>query len=265
VSSAGARRRPALLLLVAPAVAAAVALSAWFAAGHESAAEKRAFAATRSEPLRLFSSLPLYWGEARDIGAMLNGKAPRHWARAAIEQQRPLQPIDTLDARTLAGAHDLLIAQPRPLSPEENVALDQWVARGGRVLLFADPALTAHSAFAVGDKRRPQDVVLLSPILGRWGLALEFDEEQALGERTVAIDRGASLTVNLPGRFAKSSAGRGDAACRLSREAVIAQCTVGRGRVVAVADAALFEDATDSDLGARRRALTELLERAFPA
>ena len=47
---------------------------------------------------------------------------------------------------------------------------------GGRVLLFADPMLTRHSAFALGDRRRPQDVVLLSPILARWRLELQFDE-----------------------------------------------------------------------------------------
>ena len=67
-----------------------------------------------------------------------------------------------------------MMIQPRPLSPQENVALDNWVAAGGRLLLFADPALTEDSAFAIGDRRRPQDVVLLSPILARWGLELEL-------------------------------------------------------------------------------------------
>ena len=135
-----------------------------------------------AEPLLLFTSLPVYWPEAADLATTLKGEEPPHWARRAIEERRALRPVDTLDAATLKGRRDLLMIQPRPLSPAENVALDEWVATGGRLLLFADPALTAATTFALGDRRRPQDIVLLSPILARWGLRLEFDAEQAAGE-----------------------------------------------------------------------------------
>ena len=211
-------------------------------------------------PLTLFTSLPIYWPEASDLATTLKGEEPPHWARRAIEAERPLRPVDTLDTATLAGRRDLLMIQPRPLSPAENVALDAWVAGGGRLLLFADPALTAASTFALGDRRRPQDIVLLSPILDRWGLRLEFDAGQAEGEHTVARGDGVAMPVNLPGRFAAFTGGRPDASCRIEADALLAECRVGRGRVLAIADAALFEPV---DEPARATALDALLARAF--
>lgn len=211
-------------------------------------------------PLPLFTSLPIYWPEASDLATALKGEEQPHWARTAIEAKRALRPIDTLDAAMLDGRRDLLMIQPRPLNPAENVALDEWVAGGGRLLLFADPALTAASTFALGDRRRPQETVLISPILARWGLRLEFDAEQAGGEHIAALGEGAALAVNLPGRFAAIGGGRPDTSCRIEADALLAECRVGRGRVLAIADAALFEPV---DEPARVTALDALLARAF--
>ena len=213
-----------------------------------------------TRPLLLFTSLPIYWPEAPDIATALKGEEQPHWARRALEAKWTLRPVDTLDAATLGRARDLLMIQPRPLSPAENVALDAWVAEGGRLLLFADPALTAASSFALGDRRRPQDIVLLSPILARWGLRLEFDAEQAAGERSVALGEGVTVPVNLPGRFAAIGGGRPDASCQPQVEALLVECRVGRGRVLAIADAALFEEVAEP---ARAAALDALLARAF--
>ena len=239
-----------------------MAVAAWLAIGREDTVLPANVAAERGRPLALFTSLPIYWGEAHDLGSMIGGKAARHWARTAIERERPLRPLDTLEAEALEGLRDLLIVQPRPLSPDENLALDAWVALGGRVLLFADPALTQDSAFAIGDPRRRQDVVLVSPILARWGLALEFDEAQPLGERPVGLADGVALPVNLPGRFALRRGGRSDARCRTERRALIVECAIGKGRVLAIADAALFETAREAP-APRQAALAALLARAF--
>jgi hypothetical protein len=238
------------LAVVAAIVVAVVAGAAWNSADRP-----------RGEPLLLFTSLPVYWPEAPDIAATLKS-GEQHWARRAIEAQRPLRPLDLLDTATLGRARDLLMIQPRPLSPAENVALDAWVAGGGRLLLFADPALTADSAFPVGDRRRPQDMVLLSPILGRWGLRLEFDEAQPGGEHAVEVGA-ATLPVNLPGRLAPQPGGRPDASCRTEAAGVAAACRVGRGRVLAIADAALFEPAAIADAAPRRAALARLMSWAF--
>jgi hypothetical protein len=150
------------------------------------------------------------------------------------------------------------MAQPRVLGPSENVALDQWVRGGGQLLLLADPALTEESAFSLADPRRPQAVVLLSPILNRWGLDLRFDDGQQLGETSREV-MGVAMPVNLPGHFMT----RGQASCRLWAEGLAVTCAIGAGRVVALADAAVLE--REDPGGTRPKALKALLEMAFAA
>lgn len=236
---------------------AGLALAVSLAAGACSAAPEPA-PPTQRPALGLMTTLPLIWSEAADIGELLKPDANGGWVRQALEKRFALEPLDLLDEESLAGLDRLILAQPRALGPDENVALDAWVRQGGTLLLFADPLLTRHSRFPVGDRRRPQDVVLLSPILSHWGLELLFDEEQAEGERIVEIED-ASLPVNMPGRF---EVARG-AACSLAGSGVLAMCRLGQGRVVALADAALLDDAEGGDPESRAAALDHLIELTF--
>lgn len=205
----------------------------------------------------LFTTLPILWAETPDLAGLLQNDAPPHWALAVLRRGGgQVVPLDTL-LRLPGDKRLLVIAQPRPLSPQENVELDRWVRAGGRVLLFADPLLTHHSAYPLGDRRRPQDVVLISPILSRWGLVLQFDEAQPQGERE-AEAFGEALPVNLPGRFAPFG---GNPGCDLSGDGLGALCRIGRGRVLALADAALLESGGDPLADARRSAALEGLLR----
>lgn len=189
---------------------------------------------------------------------MLNGTGEPHWTRAVLEQRYSLTPIDTLSEESLNETKRLMLAQPRALSPEENVALDTWVREGGALLLFADPMLTGHSQFGLGDKRRPQDVALLSPILARWGLALEIDADQPAGIALVA-GIGEGIPTNLAGRLAAKEDGKGpDTQCALISERLVAQCTIGAGSAVIVADAAVFDEPQFAT------PLMELTALAFP-
>jgi hypothetical protein len=181
--------------------------------------------------LALMGTIPLYWGEEGAFGDALSGNATPHWARAQLEARYTLRPLDTLSEASLAGVDDLLLAQPRALSGAENVALDEWVRGGGRLLLFADPLVTGESRFPIGDRRRPQGAILLSPILGRWGLQLEFDDSRAEGV-TLA---GGTIPVNLPGAFVSE----GD--CTVQSDGVLARCAIGEGRVLALADSAVLD------------------------
>ena len=216
-------------------------------------------AAPSNPPLGLMGTIPIYWGEARQLDDLIGGAAIRHWARAELERGYQLRPVDYLDATALDQLEFLLLAQPRALSGEENVALDAWVRAGGHLLLFADPMMTGHSDFSIGDRRRPQDVALLSPILEHWGLDLEFVEDQPAGPQ-VARDGDLSLPVNLPGRFVVRS---GEAQCLLSAGGVLARCAIGQGWATIVADAAVL-DLHQPDSQARP-ALDRLAEIAFGA
>jgi hypothetical protein len=205
-------------------------------------------------PMGLFTSLPIWWGEADDMAARVTSPQDPHWVRTVLEEKRRVVLLDTLVAPT--GFADLMMAQPRPLEPQENIALDTWVRGGGHVLLFADPMLTLESRFALGDRRRPQDTVLLSPILAHWGLSLQFDPAQLPETRENA---GTGLPVHYPGTLAVQPGG--DATCRIEQAGLIAECRIGKGRALIVADAALLEPAEQT--AGQARTLRALMDRAF--
>lgn len=221
--------------------------------------------------LGLFGSLPIYWGEATELPSLIAGAEPPGWVRQELERRYHLRLLDVLGpsqgADTLAGIHSLLLAQPRALSGVENVALDDWVRDGGRLLLFADPILTAHSDFGLGDRRRPKDVALISPILAHWGLELRFDEDQPGSEQQVQLFD-LAYPVAFAGHFVRiESAGESAAAdtrCELHAGGLAAQCAIGKGRVLLIADAALLDNARGGAV-ADRQALAAVLDLAFAA
>lgn len=186
--------------------------------------------------LGLMGTIPIYWGESGSVNQLLAGEGSEHWARAKLEASYRLEPLDALTAANLADLHYLLLAQPRALSGSENVALDAWVRDGGQLLLFADPMMTGESQFPIGDRRRPQDVILLSPILARWGLQLQFDEAQPAG--FALLDGAEPIPVNLAGHFALTA---GQADCSVGAGGVLARCAIGRGQAIVLADAAVLD------------------------
>lgn len=208
--------------------------------------------------LGLMTTLPLYWAEAASVGELVQGTEAPGWVRQALETRFVLAPLDTLEDTALAGLDRLMLAQPRALTPAENVALDAWVRRGGRLVLLADPMLTRESRFGIGDKRRPQDVVLLSPILTHWGLALAFDPDQPETERTVDV-AGNSLPVAVAGTLSVLPGG----SCEIAGKGVLARCRIGKGSVTVLADAAILDDAEPGAAEQRRAALLTLLQTAI--
>ncbi len=171
----------------------------------------------------------------------------------ALEQRGRVVPLDSLANLKAALPADglLVLAQPRPLSPDENVALDAWVRAGGRLLLLADPMLTAESAYPLGDPRRPEAIAMLSPILRHWGLEPEFDADQAAGVRTPA-PFAIPVPVDLPGSFRLVSKDM----CRLEADGLAAECRIGKGHVIILADAAVL----DGDDAGRRAAFSSMLD-----
>lgn len=217
-------------------------------------------------PLLLMGTIPIYWGEDEDaFAAQISGDVEPHWARAQLEQDYSLVPLDYLNPDTLGGVRVMLMAQPRGLTAEENVALDNWVRGGGRLLLLADPVMTGHSHYGLGDRRRPQDTALLSPILSHWGLDLLFDADQPQGlqmrEYAGGDESGGdsiSIPVNLPGHFAGRDS---DADCRLYATETLAFCRIGAGFVTILADAALLDH--EGPWPGSRQAFDSLLGTAF--
>ncbi len=143
-----------------------------------------------------------------------------------MEVLRRVGPVTLLDTVPEAGpdADRLLLLQPRHLSPEELVAIDGWVRRGGWALVLADPRLDWARPFPLGDPRNPQATSLLDPLLEHWGARLELEDPTA--------GRADDLALPSPGELRPLSS-----ACRAVRRQRAVRCRVGRGKALVVADA----------------------------
>lgn len=199
--------------------------------------------------LGLMTSLPLYWPLGAEFDDLAAGRAAPPWQRGVIETRYALVPIDTLspvpalsanapEVDPLSGITRLAVIQPRGLSPADNVALDQWVRGGGRLIMALDPMLTGDYDLPLGDPRRPVDAAPIPPVVARWGLSVSFDEGQEARVTTNMLV-GADLPVALAGQIAVADAREAD--CTMLASGTVAQCRVGKGRVTLIADAALFE------------------------
>lgn len=188
--------------------------------------------------LALMTSLPLQWSEG-GIEADLAADAKPHPAFDRLKRQFDIYPIDDLDQIDRKPASLLLLAQPRALGPGELVKLDTWVRAGGRVLILADPALQWGSLYPLGDKRRPLFTSLLSPLFTHWGLelVLPLTDEQPVVLREVD---GGTIRTQTPGEWLEKD-GTGNGICTIAPTKLLANCKVGDGRAVLVADADLLD------------------------
>ena len=204
----------------------------------------------------LVTSLPIYRAPAGSVAEALGAGGQgetTHWLRAAIEAGNTLDPIDLIDAESLARTDFMLLIQPRALTPAEFVALDDWVRGGGRVLLVADPMLSGEPPFALGDPRNPQAIAVTGPIEARWGLDLQSGKSGDGMERFISVG-GFEAPVVLGGTFRKRQPTGGNAAdsvdCGLRSAGLVAVCAIGRGHAVLIADATVFERSRGSEQAA---------------
>jgi hypothetical protein len=186
----------------------------------------------------LMTTLPLQWSEG-GIEADLSAKAEPHPAYARIQQHYDIRPVDSFDSLDRQSFSMLILAQPRALAPTELVRLDAWVRVGGRLLIFADPALQWGSLYPLGDKRRPLFTSLLSPLFSHWGLelVLPLTDEQPVVRREVD---GRTIRTQTPGEWIVKAGGK-DATCKIAQQKLLADCTIGKGRALLIADADLLD------------------------
>lgn len=197
----------------------------------------------------ILTSLPLFTPESVSVedaigangGASAQHPLGEYW-RSSLS---PTIFDDPLTA--LASKPDLLIlAQPRPFSPDHLAAFDQWIRQGGKALVFADPALFWPSIFPIGDKRRPEGATLLSPLFRYWGLEQRIDDDQPEGAWSFE-DQAPKIMVVQSGYFvsvqadADADADVEAADCKLRHQAMVAICNVGKGKAILVADADMLQ------------------------
>jgi hypothetical protein len=135
----------------------------------------------------------------------------------------------------------LLLAQPRAFAPRELASIDNWVRQGGLVLILADPALQWGSLYPLGDKRRPLFTSMLSPLLNYWGveLVLPLEDEGPASLRKIGVFNIRTVT---PGEWLpKQSTAKNR--CAILAKGLLADCRIGKGRAILVADADFLDAA----------------------
>lgn len=183
-------------------------------------------AAAERPTLLLLTSLPLVFGE--DFSVQQNGSP----ALKALGTRYRVVPIDVAAPAELAKGGLLLMAQPRAQRPEDLVALDEWVRRGGRVLLLADPMLEWPSERPLGDSLRPPAMFMDTGLLAHWGLKLDAPDER--GPKAGSLG-GYDIVAASPGTLSGE--------CGIESNGLVAHCRIGQGQATIVADADLLDAA----------------------
>ena len=176
--------------------------------------------------------------------------ATAHPAYARLQKHYDIIPLDNFETWDRQKIDLLILAQPRALTPAELVIVDNWVRSGGRLLIFADPALQWGSLYPIGDKRRPLFTSLLSPLFSHWGveLVLPMTEQQEV----ILFDvNGLTLRTQTPGEWLEKAGGEGGV-CEILDRRILADCKIGNGRALMVADADLLDTVYWEGQGVRK-------------
>ena len=174
--------------------------------------------------LLLLTSLPLIFPEQFSLQG---GGSP---ALKALQTRYRVTPISVVDPAELGKGRLLLMAQPLAQPAEDLVALDDWVRRGGRLLLLADPMLEWPSARPLGDLLRPPPMFMDTGLLAHWGLRLDRPDRR--GPRIERLG-GYDIPTVSPGSLYGG--------CAISADRLVAHCRIGEGRATVVADADLLD------------------------
>jgi len=176
--------------------------------------------------LLLLTSLPLVFGEQFSLQG---GGSP---ALAALDTRYRVVPISVTGPADLAKGRLLLMAHPAAQPAEDLVALDDWVRRGGHLLLLADPMLDWPSSRPLGDPLRPPPMFMDTGLLEHWGLRLDAPDERGPALRRLG---GYDVEAVSPGRLIGG--------CEIAADAAVARCRIGKGRAIIVADADFLDTA----------------------
>jgi hypothetical protein len=213
------RRFRAGAMAVALAIALLLALAAVALARREGSPPAARAPAERPK-LMLVTTLPILFPE--DFSLQGGGSK----AIEAIETRYRVVPIGTTNAAELRQGKMLLMAHPLAQPAEALVDLDEWVKKGGRLLLLADPRLDWPSMRPLGDKLRPPPGFADTGLLAHWGLTLVPPGRPGPQKRRLG---GQQVLASSPGSLAGS--------CDVAADGFVARCRIGRGRATVVADA----------------------------
>lgn len=131
--------------------------------------------------LGIISSLPLDTG-AGGVQAALQGQARPYVIYEELSQTYATKMLDANFSSIPPGIDVLMIVQPGPMTPAQLYAIDQYVLRGGRALVFVDPmSEIASSGQEEGGGIASSD---LPSLFRAWGI--QYDPNKVVADRALA-------------------------------------------------------------------------------
>ncbi|WP_229667275.1 Gldg family protein [Sphingopyxis bauzanensis] len=219
-----------------PWLAALVLVIGGFGGGHAllAALYRPATASSRAPAMTMLTGLPLRWSGSGDIAVIIADGGEDDPALAQLEAMGPVSLVDSLVDSVPPPSGTLLIAHPRALAPQELVAIDAFVRRGGKAVVLADALSGWPATHPLGDPRNPPVTSLLTPLLDHWGVALGAAPTDDNAASVVDVD-GARLRLSSAGAFERLPP-----TCRSFADRHVAQCRIGAGEAWLVGDADLL-------------------------
>lgn len=151
----------------------------------------------------ILGALPLEYGPGGMMAAMRNQAQPY----LILEQIRQFFQVKMLDPAKPEEIDDkistLILAHPKDLSPQAQYAIDQYVLKGGRLIVFADPYSETMAAMPNPMTGRPMpggdQSSLLPELFKAWGIEVEagkFVADLALAQRVQTGRSGPAAVVD---------------------------------------------------------------------
>lgn len=151
----------------------------------------------------LMTDLPLAYGPGGMMAAM-RGQSRPFAIYEDLSKQFDIRAVPMASETIDPEIQVLILAHPGQLEPGAQYAIDQFVLRGGRLLVFVDPfsELTLQAQAASGQRGAAVESSNLEPLFAKWGIALEgtnFVADRKLAQKVAFMDNGQQRTMGYVG------------------------------------------------------------------
>jgi ABC-type uncharacterized transport system involved in gliding motility auxiliary subunit len=151
----------------------------------------------------ILGALPLEYGPGGMMAAM-RGQAQPYLILEQIKQFFQVKMLDPAKPEEIDDKlATLILAHPKDLSPQAQYAIDQYVLKGGRLIVFADPYSETMAAMPNPMTGRPMpggdQSSLLPELFKAWGIEVEagkFVADLALAQRVQTGRSGPAAVVD---------------------------------------------------------------------
>ncbi|MEP0317335.1 MAG: DUF4350 domain-containing protein [Parasphingorhabdus sp.] len=178
---------------------------------------------------------------------IISGEAVPEPIYAHWQARYKMEAVDSLEALPGSETDLIILAQPKAMDPADIAALDTWIREGGRAIILTDPMLVWPTELPLGDSRRPLATGLLSPLLDHWGLELLAPDETGSEVVELELDNLVIVTAGIGTFDLVDPANETNGQCTLSVGRVLAQCEIGDGQAILIADADFLNSGFWSD------------------